>query len=51
LSQFGLGYAAANAPEYRLIDGILAAVASTLLELLGLPVPKEMTGHSLLQRN
>jgi 2,3-bisphosphoglycerate-independent phosphoglycerate mutase len=43
-------YVAANAPEYRLIDGILADVAPTLLELLGLPVPKEMTGHSLLQR-
>jgi 2,3-bisphosphoglycerate-independent phosphoglycerate mutase len=43
-------YVAANAAEYRLRDGILADVAPTLLELLGLPVPKEMTGHSLLER-
>jgi 2,3-bisphosphoglycerate-independent phosphoglycerate mutase len=43
-------YVAANASEYSLKDGILADVAPTLLELLGLPVPKEMTGHSLLER-
>src|SRR5881409_2011996 len=41
-------YVAANAPEYRLRDGILADVAPTLLELLELPAPKEMTGHNLL---
>jgi 2,3-bisphosphoglycerate-independent phosphoglycerate mutase len=29
-------------------DGGLADVAPTLLELLGLPVPAEMTGRSLL---
>jgi len=29
-------------------DGILADVAPTLLFLLGLPQPKEMTGHNLL---
>ena len=38
------------ASEYRLKDGILADVAPTLLDLLGLPIPKEMTGHSLLER-
>jgi 2,3-bisphosphoglycerate-independent phosphoglycerate mutase len=43
-------YVAADASEYRLEDGILADVAPTLLELLGLPKPKEMTGHSLLVR-
>jgi len=43
-------YVAANAAEYRMKDGILADVAPTLLELLGLPMPKEMTGHSLLER-
>jgi 2,3-bisphosphoglycerate-independent phosphoglycerate mutase len=43
-------YVAANAGEYRLKDGILADVAPTLLELLGLTPPKEMTGHSLLER-
>lgn len=29
-------------------DGILADVAPTLLQLLGLPQPEEMTGRSLL---
>jgi 2,3-bisphosphoglycerate-independent phosphoglycerate mutase len=43
-------YVAADASGYRLEDGILADVAPTLLELLGLPKPKEMTGHSLLVR-
>ena len=43
-------YVAGDASEYRLKDGILADVAPTLLELLGLPQPKEMTGHSLLER-
>jgi len=33
-----------------LADGILADVAPTLLELMGLPIPPEMTGHSLLRR-
>ncbi len=42
-------YVAANAAEYILKDGILADVAPTLLELLGLPKPKDMTGHSLLE--
>lgn len=31
-------------------DGRLADVAPTLLELMGLPQPAEMTGHSLLER-
>ncbi len=43
-------YVAANSGEYRLHDGILADVAPTLLELLGLPIPEGMTGHSLLER-
>ncbi|MBQ9031708.1 MAG: 2,3-bisphosphoglycerate-independent phosphoglycerate mutase [Parasporobacterium sp.] len=39
-----------NAPEeYRLMeDGRLCDIAPTLLELLGLEQPAEMTGHSLL---
>jgi 2,3-bisphosphoglycerate-independent phosphoglycerate mutase len=37
-----------NAP-ILLADGILADVAPTLLELMGLPQPAEMTGHSLLR--
>ena len=43
-------YVAPDASEYRLMDGILADVAPTLLDMLGLPVPKEMTGHTLLER-
>jgi 2,3-bisphosphoglycerate-independent phosphoglycerate mutase len=43
-------YVAANAGEYRLHDGILADVAPTLLDLLGLGIPEGMTGHSLLER-
>jgi 2,3-bisphosphoglycerate-independent phosphoglycerate mutase len=34
--------------EARLADGIFADVAPTVLELLGLDVPREMTGRSLL---
>jgi 2,3-bisphosphoglycerate-independent phosphoglycerate mutase len=37
-----------NAP-IALRDGKLADVAPTVLELLGLAAPKEMTGHSLIQ--
>jgi len=37
-----------NAPVL-LADGVLADVAPTLLELMGLPQPAEMTGHSLLR--
>ena len=29
---------------------VVADVAPTLLDLLGLPIPKEMTGHTLLER-
>lgn len=43
-------YAAADAGEYRVEDGILADVAPTLLFLLGLPRPAEMTGQNLLVR-
>jgi 2,3-bisphosphoglycerate-independent phosphoglycerate mutase len=32
-------------------DGILADVAPTLLDLMGLQQPKEMTGHTLLSRD
>jgi 2,3-bisphosphoglycerate-independent phosphoglycerate mutase len=41
-------FAAENAGEFRIDDGILADVAPTLLFLLGLPQPKEMTGRNLL---
>jgi 2,3-bisphosphoglycerate-independent phosphoglycerate mutase len=32
----------------RLRDGGLSDLAPTLLELLGLPIPEEMTGRSLI---
>ena len=41
-------YVAEDAARFRVEDGILADVAPTLLFLLGLPQPKEMTGHNLL---
>jgi len=41
-------YVAKDAAKFRCEDGILADVAPTLLFLLDLPQPKEMTGHNLL---
>jgi len=41
-------YVATDAAQFRCEDGILADVAPTLLFLLGLPQPKQMTGHNLL---
>ena len=41
-------YVGADAPQRRLESGILADVAPTLLHLLGLPKPAEMTGRCLL---
>ncbi|MDP9003844.1 MAG: 2,3-bisphosphoglycerate-independent phosphoglycerate mutase, partial [Verrucomicrobiota bacterium] len=41
-------YVAENAGQFRVDDGILADVAPTLLFLLGVPQPKEMTGRNLL---
>jgi 2,3-bisphosphoglycerate-independent phosphoglycerate mutase len=41
-------YVAADADRFQLQDGILADVAPTLLFLLGLAKPGEMTGHNLL---
>ena len=43
-------YVAEDADDYQVKDGILADVAPTLLDMLGLPKPKEMTGSSLLVR-
>ena len=42
-------YVAADAKNFRLEDGILVDIAPTLLFLLGLPKPPEMTGHCLLE--
>jgi len=41
-------YVAKDAGKFRCKDGILADVAPTLLFLLGIPQPKEMTGDNLL---
>lgn len=41
-------YVAADAAKFRCQDGILADVAPTLLFLLGMPKPPEMTGRNLL---
>ncbi|PYL89340.1 MAG: 2,3-bisphosphoglycerate-independent phosphoglycerate mutase [Verrucomicrobia bacterium] len=41
-------YVAADAAEFTCRDGILADVAPTLLFLLGMPQPSEMTGRNLL---
>src|SRR5437762_2523794 len=41
-------YVSRDAANFRCEDGILADVAPTLLFLLGLPQPKEMTGHNLV---
>src|SRR6266566_567016 len=43
-------YIAKDAANFVCHDGILADVAPTLLFLLGLPQPKEMTGRNLLVR-
>jgi 2,3-bisphosphoglycerate-independent phosphoglycerate mutase len=43
-------YVAKDAASFSCQDGILADVAPTLLFLLGLPPPKEMTGRNLLNR-
>ncbi len=41
-------YVSADAAQYTVRDGILADVAPTLLDMLGVPQPAEMTGKSLL---
>jgi 2,3-bisphosphoglycerate-independent phosphoglycerate mutase len=43
-------YVAADADQVTLRDGILADVAPTLLDMLGVAQPAEMTGKSLLTR-
>lgn len=42
-------YVADDAQSFRVRDGILADVAPTILYLLGLPQPNEMTGRCLLE--
>jgi 2,3-bisphosphoglycerate-independent phosphoglycerate mutase len=42
-------YVGEDRAKWRMHSGILADVAPTMLHLLGLPQPPEMTGHSLLE--
>jgi 2,3-bisphosphoglycerate-independent phosphoglycerate mutase len=39
---------AADGGQYKVKDGILADVAPTLLTMMDLPIPAEMTGKNLL---
>jgi 2,3-bisphosphoglycerate-independent phosphoglycerate mutase len=43
-------YVAADASQHTVADGILADLAPTLLEMLGVSQPAEMTGRSLLRK-
>ena len=43
-------YVAPDAGDYTVRNGILADIAPTLLDMLGIPQPAAMTGHSLLVR-
>ena len=44
-------YVGDDAEGIKMNDGILADVAPTLLEMMGLDAPEEMTGKSLIQRS
>ena len=44
-------YVADDAAQFRCQDGILADIAPTLLFMLGLPQPPEMTGKNLLKKS
>jgi 2,3-bisphosphoglycerate-independent phosphoglycerate mutase len=43
-------YVAADADQATVRPGILADVAPTLLDMLGVALPPEMTGRSLIER-
>ena len=43
-------YVATDADDFKLDDGILADIAPTLLDMMGLDQPAVMTGHSLLEK-
>ncbi len=42
-------YVGEDQARWKVESGLLADVAPTMLTLLGLPIPSEMTGHSLLR--
>lgn len=44
-------YVAGDSDKFKVKDGILADIAPTLLDMLGVPKPVQMTGHSLLEKN
>jgi 2,3-bisphosphoglycerate-independent phosphoglycerate mutase len=44
-----LVYIGPRKPRFSAPDGVLADVAPSVLTLMGLPIPGEMTGHSLLE--
>jgi 2,3-bisphosphoglycerate-independent phosphoglycerate mutase len=48
LNPVPLIYIGRRAGQFRLKDGRLCDIAPTLLQLMGLPVPQEMEGTSLL---
>jgi 2,3-bisphosphoglycerate-independent phosphoglycerate mutase len=43
-------YVASDSDKFKVKDGILADVAPTLLDMLGVPKPAQMTGHTLLEK-
>lgn len=43
-------YVASDSDQFNVKDGILADVAPTLLDMLGVSKPAQMTGHSLLEK-
>ncbi len=43
-------YVAEQKPDWRFANGVLGNVAPTVLELMGLEQPSEMTSHSLIRR-
>ena len=43
-------YVASDSDQFKVKDGILADVAPTLLDMLGVPKPAQMTGHTLLEK-
>ena len=43
-------YVASDSDQFNVNDGILADVAPTLLDMLGVSKPAQMTGHSLLEK-
>jgi 2,3-bisphosphoglycerate-independent phosphoglycerate mutase len=43
-------YVSSDSDKFKVKDGILADVAPTLLDMLGVPKPAQMSGHTLLEK-